>query len=322
MVLFEALRGVDVNQLVASRDGEIKLGQCVKSYDDFDSFTGKYVVIGMEESVGPQANLGLSGAENGFKSFLSRFLNVQSNRFLEGGEVLVYGVLKVENAKNVDTNRGLVEELDGLLVKHLEVIYQKGCIPILIGGGHNNAYPLIVAASNVFNSPINVINCDPHADYRLLEGRHSGNSFSYAKSEGKLGYYNVLGLHQSYNSEEMLVRMEKDGCDFTFFDDYLNGMGDLLFDVDRFLVKNDDCYYGVELDLDAIKGMPSSAYTFSGVSVEDARRYVVKLAKEKHVVYLHLPEGAPKDIREEVIVGKTLTYLVTDFIKNNKKIEC
>jgi formiminoglutamase len=324
MIDFYNLTRQDLIKLTSLRVGEIKLGEKVKSYDDFSTFKGKYVVVGVEESVGPEANLGFSGAEKGFQAFLSRFLNIQSNRFFSGDEVLFYGVFKVQTKDSLEEKRDQVVELDSLLVSHLLEIFKKDLIPILIGGGHNNAYPLMKAFNIAKQKKINVINCDPHADYRLLEGRHSGNSFSYAKNEGVLNYYKVIGLHQSYNSEEMLTRMEQEGCEFSFFDDYLLGQSSIAEDVHYFINKNKRASFGVELDMDAIIGLPASAFTYSGITVEDARKFILQLAKEKEVVYLHLPEGAPIGSREETIVGKTLAYLVSDFIKSNKslKIKC
>lgn len=318
MIDFYNFSKQDLIKLTSLRDGEIKLGEKVKSFDDFSTFSGKYVIVGVEESVGPQANLGFSGAEKGFQTFISRFLNIQSNRFLSGEEVLFYGVFKLHAKEGLRERRDQVSELDGLLIFHLTEIYKKNLIPILIGGGHNNAYPLMKAFNIAKQKKINVINCDPHADYRLLEGRHSGNSFSYAKHEGVLNYYKVIGLHQSYNSEEMLVRLERDGCDFTFYDDYLLGKSTISEDINCFIDKNKSDSFGVELDMDAIVGLPASAFTYSGISVEEARKYILHLAKEKEVVYFHLPEAAPCGVREEVIVGKTLAYLVSDFIKSNK----
>lgn len=58
--------------------------------------------------------------------------------------------------------------------------------PIAIGGGHNNAYPMLKGYSLAKKEKINAINCDPHADFRALEGRHSGNGFSYAVNDGYL----------------------------------------------------------------------------------------------------------------------------------------
>jgi formiminoglutamase len=197
----------------------------------------------------------------------------------------------------------------------LQVVFSSGGIPIVIGGGHNNAYPIIKAYSHVNQKKIDVLNIDPHADFRKLEGRHSGNSFSYAMQEGALGEYTVLGLHQSYNSESMLQDLEKQGVDFTFFEDYIDDK-ELFY---RDLFKFEDKQFGLEIDMDTIKQMPSSAYTPSGFSVEEIRRALRFLANASKVVYLHLPEAAPQNEREATFVGKVITYLVTDFIKKYSK---
>lgn len=302
---------------VSQREGEVKLGEKVAVYSDLENFTGKYVVLGVKEDVGPRANLGLSGSDAGYTCFLKRFLNMQSNSFFSGEEVLLLGeVLVNTEITELDELRSGVAELDDLLVSLLVPIYEKGLIPVLIGGGHNNAYALIKACSMVQNKAIDVLNCDPHADFRALEGRHSGNSFSYAMQEGWLANYAVLGLHQQYNSQSMLDRLAEEECYVTFFEEYLTGQREFLVDVDDVLRQVSDVSLGVELDMDAIIGMPSSAFTPSGFSLEEARKYVIKCAKSKKAAYLHLPEAAPKNEREEAIVGKALAYLVSDFIKS------
>jgi formiminoglutamase len=209
-----------------------------------------------------------------------------------------------------------VEELDDLLVSLLVPIYERGLVPILVGGGHNNAYSLIKACSLVQGTAINVVNCDPHADFRSLEGRHSGNSFSYAMQEGWLANYAVLGLHQQFNSQSMLERLVEKECYVTFFEEYLTGERDFIVDIEDVLRQISDVSLGVELDMDAIIDMPSSAFTPSGFSLEEARKYVIKCAKSKKAAYLHLPEAAPKNEHEEAIVGKALAYLVSDFVKS------
>jgi formiminoglutamase len=67
--------------------------------------------------------------------------------------------------------------------------------------------------------------------------------------------------------------------------------------------------------------MPSSAFTPSGFSLNDARKYIHTIAKHKNISYLHLPEGAPSSVKEEKIVGKALAYLVSDFIKQNSSFQ-
>lgn len=81
--------------------------------------------------------------------------------------------------------------------------------------------------------------------------------------------------------------------------------------------------YGIELDMDCIRFMPSSAFTPSGFSVEQARYFIHAIANLPNCGYLHLPEAAPMDDIEEKITGKTLAYLVWDFItiqQNNSNV--
>jgi formiminoglutamase len=77
---------------------------------------------------------------------------------------------------------------------------------------------------------------------------------------------------------------------------------------------------GIEVDLDSIVDMPTSAVTPSGLSVDDVRFFIRETTSKLRAAYLHLPEGAPaSDSREGEKVGKSLAYLVTDFIKSYDK---
>jgi len=318
---FEYFNSENLSQLFSVREGEEKLGQKVSVNSTPIDLNGKFVIIGVAEDIGPRANLGFAGAEAGFNAFITRFLNVQSNRFLNGSEIIVYGVVRSSETFSISDDlvelRNTVEHLDLLLEEVLQVVFSSGGIPIVIGGGHNNAYPIIKAYSHVNQKKIDVLNIDPHADFRKLEGRHSGNSFSYAMQEGALGKYTVLGLHQSYNSESMLQDLEKQGVDFSFFEDYIDDKEDFYRDLSKFKDKQ----IGLEIDMDTIKQMPSSAYTPSGFSVEEMRRAIRLLSSSSEVVYLHLPEAAPQNEREATFVGKVITYMVTDFIKKYSKIK-
>src|SRR5438270_808448 len=52
---------------------------------------------------------------------------------------------------------------------------------------------------------INCINLDAHTDYRPEEGRHSGNAFRYAESDGFLQKYCVVGIHENYLPQNVWV---------------------------------------------------------------------------------------------------------------------
>ncbi len=303
------------------REGETKIGQRIKMDIHKEDVAVRYVVIGICEDIGPQTNGGLPGAQKAYDAFINYFVNVQSNEFLNGESILLLGCIQtLVDFKNQQQGFELVEELDDFVRQVLTPYIAKKYIPIVIGGGHNNAFPLIKTVSQFLQKPIKVINLDPHADFRALEGRHSGNPFSYAYNQNWLSDYTVMGLHQSYNSQYLLDALRENEFKFTFWDDYVSGKSNFEDDLKQISEATQTEAFGLELDLDSIAYMPASAFTPSGVSLEMARKYIMTMAKLPHVKYLHLPEAAPKD--EIAKVGKALTYLVTDFIKaRNLEIE-
>lgn len=311
-----------LRQKLFTREGECKIGEKLISFEQLsdDSTKYKYLLLGINEDIGPQANFGKPGSLGAFDVFLDYFLNIQSNEHLLGEDILVLGqVNQLYSHQSVEMSRMMVEELDEFIFEILEKYASKDVIPIVIGGGHNNAYPLIKWSSMIQQQKINVINLDPHADLRALEGRHSGNSFSYALHDGYIATYHVMGLHQSYNSQYLLDELKRNDCVYSFFEDYITGLS-YREDLNRFYQSVCKNKYGIELDLDAIENMPTSAITPSGVSIQQARRYIYKMGANNNVQYFHLPEAAPAD-KLKYMVGKTLGYFVSDFIKANSSVE-
>jgi formiminoglutamase len=311
---FKRFKEEEIKALISTRDGETKLGERISTDPLAESCT--FVIFGITENIGPQSNFGISGSENAFPAFLKRFLNMQSNRHLIGENIAVGGQIN-QNVKfsTVENGKKLIEELDELVYQTVLPIINAGKIPIVIGGGHNNAFPLIKACSKSKDESLSVINLDPHADCRPFEGRHSGNPFSYAFAEGFLSNYTVLGLHKSYNSEYLLQFLDEHNFHYTFYEDYLSGSQNLTSDIARICESySKENHIGIELDMDAIQFMPSSAFTPSGITLEQARLYIMHTSQIPNVRYLHLPEAAPMNDNDQKVVGKALAYLVWDFI--------
>jgi formiminoglutamase len=304
-----------LNAWISAREGEERIGQTIGWRDTTDSWMDYHFhIIGIRESIGPQLNGGLPGAENGFDAFITRFLALQSNAFFSGNNCCLHGTIDFTgDSSNVHSE--MITDLDDLVAEWALEIGKQGGIPIVIGGGHNNAFPLIKAASMCANEGIVAVNLDPHADLRDMAGRHSGNPFSYALEADFLKKYYCLGLHESYNNSAILKRIEQFDVTAFYFEDWIDHhmqfYTDTLFVFDQISEQS----VGIELDMDAISGMPSSAFTPSGVSMEQARFYVRKMAQLAGVRYVHFPEAAPKSEQEVKIVGKALSYLVADFIK-------
>ncbi len=328
---FNTLDKKSLFEFISQRSGEKKLGESLFVGSDYGmaelkDCPAKYVLLGIPEDIGPRANYGQAGARSAWTAFLGKFLNMQSNAYLSGEEVLLLGAFSFEalelNEEKREQNSRIVAELDVAVSLLIEHIVQADKIPIVIGGGHNNAYGLLKGSSMALKQAIQVCNLDPHADYRPLEGRHSGNGFSYAQADGFLGAYHVLALHEAYNSAEMLARMKADGKSYQSFESiFLRGefsFEEAVREAKKIVSKQ---AFGIELDLDSVQDFPSSAQTPSGITPNQARYYVHHLAQSKNVCYFHLAEAAPDLVSgSSGQVGKLLAYLVSDFIKAQNKM--
>ena len=334
----------DLAKVTNHRSGEIKFGEKMmtipKGIDPaafLKTSEAKYVLFGIPEDIGVRANFGRPGTASAWESAIGSIANIQHNRFCKGSQILVLGHLNVceemKEVKHLNFNdvddrtklSQLVEKIDKEVSHIIFNIIKSGKIPIIIGGGHNNSYGNIKGTALAKGKAINAINFDAHSDFRILEGRHSGNGFSYAFEEGFLKKYFVFGLHENYTSKSVLDIIKKtvDRVRYVTYDS-INIRKEKEFNQELILASEfiqSDCY-GIEIDLDAIPNIPSSAMTLSGFSIEELRQFVTYFGKNKNAAYLHICEGAP-DLAEgknNHLIGKLIGYLVTDFIKSNNNI--
>ncbi|AXB58465.1 formimidoylglutamase [Flavobacterium fluviale] len=331
----------DLAKVTNHRSGEIKFGEkmiVIPPGTDKVSFLkdseAKYVLLGIPEDIGVRANYGRPGAASAWQSAIKSIANIQHNRFCKGSNIIVLGQINVADemreVENLDFNdiddrsklSQLVEKIDKEVSHIIFTIIKAGKTPIIIGGGHNNAYGNIKGAALAKGKPVNAINFDAHSDFRILEGRHSGNGFSYAYEEGFLKKYFIFGLHENYTSKSVLdiIKKLEDRVRYNTYDS-VNIRKEKDFNREMIaaldFVKNDA--FGIEIDLDAIPNIASSAMTISGFSVEELRQFVSFFAEHKNAAYLHVCEGAPDldNAPNNNLIGKLIGYLVTDFIKAN-----
>lgn len=300
--------------------------------------TAKFVLFGIPEDVGVKANYGIGGADTAWFPFLNSFLNIQSNDFLGGEDILLLGHFDfadveslIENnahsyEEKVDAYRHAVNRIDEEVEALTKLITATKKIPIAIGGGHNNAYPLIKGAAKGLHkagvlqlAQINCINLDAHTDYRPMEGRHSGNAFRYAEEDVYLQKYCVIGVHENYIPQNVWLDIANNPFfDFITYEDiFLHEKRNFIQAVAHATGFTDDSYTGIELDLDSIEHTLSSAGTPVGISPVHARQYINFAAVDAKAAYLHICEGASflSDGRKSDSVGKLISYLVSDFVK-------
>jgi len=342
----EFIKRADPQQWVRAREGEIKLGQAVSCLPPCENYSAclaelyaagrKVAIVGVPESIGPRANLGRSGAEGGWDAFQSQFYNLQDTLELPIQDVLIVGAvdcdelmaeaanLNASDAQDLTRLRELCAILDRRVEHVLKPLFSAGYDVILIGGGHNNAYPLITALHEATQRTCGAVNLDPHADFRQREGRHSGNGFSYAYVEGALEFYHVVSLHEGKNSAASL----KDLNDAGFRYHSIHHLYDMEFvDAMRDVAAKAASWQaplGVELDIDAIQFAPASAYNTTGVTPAQAFRFVADLALLPEARYLHLAEAAPSchpagEAAGMQHAGQLLSELVIAWLRGREK---
>lgn len=335
----------DILNLTKTRSFETKIGEQIQYVEDSNALetaiansSVRYVLLGIPEDIGVLANDGIGGTDTSWPSFLQSFLNIQSNDFLSGEEILLLGYFDFSDIKKLIEKNAITKEekinaykhavltIDEAVENIIKIITTRNKIPIVIGGGHNNAYPLIKGAAKGLHkadliplAQINCINVDAHADYRPMEGRHSGNAFRYAEEDGYLQKYCVMGIHENYIPENVWIDMVNNpfiDC-ITYEDIFIHEKRNFSQTVLHAINFTDDTYTGIELDMDAITNTLSSAATPCGISSIQARQYITLAAKHTKPAYLHICEGATQLIngQKDALTGKLISYVVSDFIK-------
>ncbi|MCW3094152.1 MAG: arginase [Ferruginibacter sp.] len=335
----------DILSITRIRRFETKLGERISTIspdgewlENLQRSKARYVLIGIPEDIGVKANYGIGGTDTAWLSFLTSFLNIQSNDFFSGDDILLLGQFDFGDIKYliennaygpeelIDAYRHAVNMIDEQVENVVKVIAALKKIPIIIGGGHNNAYPIIKGVAKGLHkadmlplSQINVINLDAHADFRNAEGRHSGNAFRYASEDGYLGKYAIIGLHENYISQNILMDIHNDPfIDYISYEEiFIHERKNFIQAVAHSTGFTEDTYTGIELDLDCIENVLSSAVSPAGLTPLHARQFVTFVAQDTKVAYLHICEGATQlsDGRKNESTGKLMSYLVSDFVK-------
>jgi len=322
---FDFYNKENIHHFINQRKGETKFGEQLQfctNFDELENHDATYVIFGVPEDIGVRGNFGKTGTAKAWKSFLKAFVNIQVNKYNSAENSIILGEINcssfMKDALETHTKIELgeiVQQIDEQVAYVIEKIIKADKIPVIIGGGHNNSYGNIKGASKALDRSINVLNVDAHTDLRKIDYRHSGNGFRYAKEEEYLDWYALVGIHKNYTPQYIFDYMDAEKhISYSFLEEYLH-----LTTIEKLIkfkratdfVKN---RFGLEIDCDSISNFESSAMTPSGFSINEVRSFI-KLSKKQEVLYLHLCEASPE---ENPMVGKALSYFVSDFIREEK----
>lgn len=328
----------ELTKYTLQRSGEVKFGErmeIIPKVADIIPFLkaseAEFVLLGIPEDIGIRANYGRPGANKVWENTLRSLVNLHHNKYNKGGRLLVLGHIDVADkmtaAQYLDPKdkeqrkelMALVEKIDKDVSHVICQIVKAGKYPIIVGGGQNNAYGNIKGLALAKGKPVNAINFDCSTDFKLMEGRHSSNGFSYAFEDGFLKNYFVFGLHENYTSKGVLENLKKhaERVQFNTYEQ-MAVRKEKHFSEEMALAQGfiGQSSFGIEMDLSAIHDASATKGTPSGFSVEKARQFIHYFGKLQNASYLHICEGnvAPQNDT----TGKLITYLITDFIKSKE----
>jgi formiminoglutamase len=324
-----------VRSMTPRREGERKLGETIRTLPPETGLAeglrarpeAGFAVLLVPEDIGVRANFGRPGAAALAQAALRRLLAMQDNPGLRGERLVLAGEVAVQDlmqqAVGLDASRpgdrarlhALVAEVDARVTAAVGAIVAAGRDVIVLGGGHENAFGILAGVRAATGAAPGCVNLDAHADLRADEGRHSGNPFSQALAQGHLARYAAIGLHERYLNEHMWRTLADDARLLgVTLEAMLRGETTLERSLDRAVTHLAGGVATIEVDLDAIAGVPSSAATPSGFTPEEVRRGVHQLATRLDARVLHLCEGIPGEA-DVAGVGKLAAMIVGDFVR-------
>ena len=319
---------------IADNQKIIELDELERTLKKLKDRSVKFVILGVPEGIGPYANKGRNGAYGAWPAFLNQFRNRLKeevcNKIILLGNVYLADLQRkseyYDNEREKDRKelRRMVGQIDDRFAPLIRTIFRAGLIPVVIGGGHNNAYPLIREAAQLQDNSISCINLDLHADLRETDGRHSGNSFSYGFENDLLDKYYIFGLYENYHSEKYFDKvktMQQEGkIDFSTYDQITKRFeNSFRNEINRAInwLKNENVKeLGLEVDLDSVEGVPASAITEVRIPLSFTLDFVARISTDFAPIYFNISEGAPVlgKRNSKKVVGDIVCTLIEKFI--------
>lgn len=176
----EWLKPVDLSVYPAQKPGEEKdkrLASLFASQPRPGELASiRICLLGVPQDIGVQRNGGRAGARNGPAAFREQFYKLTP----------FYAVGTIDHPDTFFLDLGDLRcegiELEEIHWRQEQIVLhalQNGWIPIIVGGGHDIAFPNGLAMGRAYDS-IGILNFDSHLDVRpLIEGQkaHSGSPF-------------------------------------------------------------------------------------------------------------------------------------------------
>lgn len=216
-----------------------------------------------------------------------------------------------------------LEETHDRLAETIRALCSRNIIPIVLGGGHDIAYPDFVGFSEGKKN-VGVINIDAHLDYRKpVPKRNSGTSsrqiLDHHRSPLNAMNFVEVGVQSFANSRDHYTELIDRGATVFSLRDVRNDGITKVLDLSYELATtgNDSLY--ISFDLDAVHGTEApgvSASLPTGLTAEEFLTAALFAGKRRKTKIIDIVEMNPKydiDGRTAKLAALTIMYFLTGF---------
>jgi formiminoglutamase len=245
------------------------LAKSVKNVDLQQSHKG-IVFLGFATDEGVRRNQGRIGASGGHESITKVMANFPVH--FDNTDLFHGGVIECED--------GNLEKAQAELAFYVEKILSAGCLPIVLGGGHDVTYGHYSGIKNFIRRgeksyrKVGIINIDAHLDLRPIDkniGATSGTSIWQIATESKKNNepFDCLALGiQRYGNTKLLFNLADEfGVKYILGDDFNYEKKDFILNkIEEFIDSVDFVYLTICMDVFAASHAPGvSATSFNGI---------------------------------------------------------
>ncbi len=278
-------------------------------------------IIGVPDDEGVRRNLGRVGAKQAptaIRTALYKYtpFSFFTKKLISQLSIVDFGDVKIgKTLENTHNNlQNIVEEL-----------LSKNIFPIILGGGHDIAYPNFSALSQTSNK-IGIINIDSHLDFRKPNPqRNSGTSFHeiLKNHSQKISPKNFveLGIQSFVNSSQHIKELQKTGATIIPFSTIQkNGIETSIKKAYTIATKNANNLY-VSFDIDSVKNSDApgvSASLPTGLTAEEILTTAFFVGKKRKTKLIDIVEMNPNhdiDNKTAKLSASIIMYFLAGFLE-------
>lgn len=316
--LFKNLASPRENLFYSRHDaGDPRMGDLVLRGERNFSDEIKVGILGVPTDEGVKRNGGRVGAKEGPDAIRAELY--KRTPFVIGKEVSASS-LAIFDFGDVKIGKTL-EETHDRLAETVHAIIAAGIIPIVLGGGHDIAYPNFVGFSKERKN-VGVINIDTHLDYRKPDPkRNSGTSFRQMLDHhnsplNAMNFVEVAAQSFANAQEHYSELIERGATIFSLRDVREDGITKILDLAYELATTSVDSLY-ISFDLDVVHGSDApgvSAPMPTGLTTEEFLTAALFAGKRRKTKIIDIVEMNPKydvDCRTAKLASLAIMYFLT-----------